>query len=173
MPAFPDGITAEHDDRPRGMRRHASPGSIVLLGGLIVAAFSGVLGGHPNPIVEIAAPEARMLLDTPQIIRNGEFFETRITVEARRPIGDVVIALSSEYWRDMTINSMIPAAADETFEDRMYRFSFGPLAAGKTLKFKIDGQINPPLFAGTRGTLALLDGDRVIAEHPLSLRVLP
>lgn len=76
-------------------------------------------------------------------------------------------------WRDMTINTMIPAPADEVLKSRSYRIVYGPLAAGDTLQVKIDGLINPPLFAGTRGTIALYDGDDMSGRLPLRIRVLP
>lgn len=38
---------------------------------------------------------------------------------------------------------------------------------------KVDGQINPPLTLGTRGEVVLLDGARVLARVPVTMRVLP
>src|SRR3546814_1697109 len=67
----------------------------------------------------------------------------------------------------MTVNTMIPAPAEESFEDGYFRFSYGPLDAGERLHVRIDGQINPPLFAGTRGEIAVFDGDRRVGSMPL------
>ena len=38
---------------------------------------------------------------------------------------------------------------------------------------KFDGQINPPMFAGTKGKLTLLDGDAIVADIPVNLRIYP
>jgi hypothetical protein len=73
----------------------------------------------------------------------------------------------------MTINTMTPAPGEEQFKDGAFRFDYGPLKAGETLDIKIDGQINPPLFAGTRGQIALFDGERELAATPLHITVLP
>ena len=73
----------------------------------------------------------------------------------------------------MTINTMIPAASEESFKGGAYRFSYGALRAGETLVVKIDGQINPPLFAGTEGEIALFDGERRLGGMPLKIKVLP
>jgi hypothetical protein len=63
------------------------------------------------------------------------------------------LEVDARYWRDLTINTMMPAPSDETSEDGDYIFSYGPLKSGQKLTAKFDGQINPPLFAGTKGHL--------------------
>lgn len=94
-------------------------------------------------------------------------------MQADRPLADATLAVSADLWRDMTINTMIPAPADEVLKSRSYRFAYGPLAAGDTLQVKIDGQINPPLFVGARGTIALYNGDDMSGRQPLRIRVFP
>lgn len=68
---------------------------------------------------------------------------------------------------------MVPAPSEESFKDGAFRFDYGPLKPGESIDIKIDGQINPPLFAGTRGTVAVLDGERQLATIPLHITVLP
>ena len=153
--------------------RHASPISILILGGLLVAAGFGFTGGQRSPPRTADLGEARLTVKTPTIIRNGEFFETDITLTADAPLEDAVVAVSPALWQDMTVNTMIPAPAEESFKDGHFHFSYGPLGAGDSLRIKIDGQINPPLFAGTRGEIAILDGSRRIGAMPLRIKVLP
>ena len=159
------------DAKPSHQRlwdRHASPISILVLGGLLLAAGLGFAGGQPSP------PRTADLGDAhPTIIRNGEFFETDITLTADVALGDAVVAVSPALWHDMTVNTMIPAPAEESFKDGRFHFSYGPLDAGDSLHIKIDGQINPPLFAGTRGDIAVFDGSRRIGAMPLRIKVLP
>lgn len=153
--------------------RHASPISILILGGLLLAATLGLTGGQPSPPRTADFSDARLTVKTPTIIRNGEFFETDITLTANAPLGDAVVAVSPALWHDMTVNTMIPAPAEESFKDGRFHFSYGPLDAGDRLHIKIDGQINPPLFAGTNGDIAVFDGDRRIGAMPLRIKVLP
>jgi hypothetical protein len=153
--------------------RHASPISILILGSLLLAAALGLTGGQPSLPRTLDLGEARLTVKTPVVIRNGEFFETDLTLTAEAPLDDAVIAVTPALWHDMTVNTMIPAPAEESFEDGHFRFSYGPLEAGARLHVKIDGQINPPLFAGTRGEIALFDGDRRLGAMPLHIRVLP
>lgn len=171
--AAPDGIDIVHA-RPRGrLHQHATPLSLIVLGALLGAAMLGVLGGGRSPVTEAHGAVATMSVKTPAVARSGLFYETTISVSAREPIADPVIALPPELWRDQTINTMIPAAETEAFADGLFRFHYAAMRAGDTLIVKIDGQINPPLTAGTRGNVVLLDGDRAIAKVPLSIRILP
>ena len=164
------------DAKPAHQRiwdRHASPISILILGSLLLAAILGFAGGQPSPPHTADFGIARLTVKTPLIIRNGEFFETDVTLTAETPLDDAVIAVTPALWHDMTVNTMIPAPAEESFEDGYFHFSYGPLGAGERLHVKIDGQINPPLFAGTRGEIAVYDGDRRVGAMPLRIKVLP
>lgn len=168
----PDGLDAPFVRR--GIwHRHASPITLLLLGTILVLAFTGFAGGQPSPRSESDFGSAALSIKTPTVIRNGEFFETDIIIRAAAPIDDAVLAVDAGLWRDMTINTMIPAPAEEEFKGRAFRFSYGPLEAGETIRVKIDGQINPPLFVGTHGGIAIYDGERLIGRQPVSIRVLP
>lgn len=68
---------------------------------------------------------------------------------------------------------MIPAASEEELKNGEYRFAYGPLEAGDTLVIKIDGQVNPPLFAGNEGIMAVYDGERLLGRRAFSIKVLP
>ena len=168
-----EGLEDAGPSRQRLWDRHASPISILLLGSLLLAAVLGFTGGQPSPPRTADFGDARLTVKTPAIIRNGEFFETDVTLTADAPLDDAVIAVTPSLWHDMTVNTMIPAPAEESFEDGYFHFSYGPLDAGERLQVKIDGQINPPLFAGTRGEIAVFDGDRPIGAMPLRIKVLP
>src|SRR3546814_10184563 len=73
------------DAKPAHQRfwdRHASPISILILGSLLLAAVLGFTGGQPSPPRTADFGEARLMVKTPVIIRNGEFFETDLTLTA-------------------------------------------------------------------------------------------
>lgn len=171
--SLPEGITDYHFTT--GARRPLVRGLVplVILGGLMVAALLGVFGGVSNTVTRVIGPAATLTVDAPATLRNGEFFEMRVQVQASAPIAEPVIAVSPGYWRELTINTMIPAASDEEHKDGLFRFTYPALASGATMEFKVDGQVNPSRFGGTDGTITLFDGEREVARIPLHLRVLP
>lgn len=165
----PDGIVP----RPAAGNGRANPLPVMVLAAVMIAGLSGLLGGQPGVIQQVASDAAVLRVQTPETLRNGMAFETIVEVDPVTAIDDLVIGVSDGLWREMTINTMIPAPAEETFKDGYQRFSFGPFAAGEALRFKIDGQINPPLFAGRSGEIAVMDGERMLTGVPIRVRVLP
>ena len=167
---YPDGIVPSDADG-RGARLNWV--SLAVLGSVMLVALLGVFGGGKARGVIADAPAARLEVHTPRVLRNGMFFETRIHVTARAPIADAVIVVPASLWRDMTVNTMMPAPSEEKADKGAFRFGYGALKRGDTLDIKIDGQINPPLFAGNSGSIALHDGDRPLAHAPIEITVLP
>jgi hypothetical protein len=168
----PQGIDEFNLQRP-WWHRHANPASIIVIGALLAAALLGTFGGQPHPHRKIATPAADVETEFPEILRNGEFFEMRAAITARRRFEDLRLAVAVPYWRDLTINTMVPAPSEETSENGEYIFGYGEVKAGQTLNLKFDGQINPPMFAGTQGAVRVMDGEETIAVIPVNLRVYP
>lgn len=139
----------------------------------MVLAFLGIFGGQPHPTISVADPSATIMLQVPQRIRNGEFFEMRMEIKTKRRFEDLTLTVSSSYWHDLTVNTMIPAPAEEKSENGRFLFSYGKIDAGTALTVKIDGQINPPLFLGNAGDIQLRDGDTTIVTIPVEMKVMP
>ncbi|KTW00046.1 hypothetical protein [Sphingomonas sanguinis] len=170
---LPDGIDKSHLAPVRGLRAHASLLAFIVLGATMAVAATGLLGGAPAPVTSVSAPAASLELKVARPLRSGLFFETHIRVTARRAIAKPVIGVDASLWRDLTINSQVPAPANESFKDGQYRFEYGPLEAGETLEVKIDGQTNPPLIGRVAGNVTLLDDDTPLTKAHVSIPVLP
>jgi hypothetical protein len=168
----PDGISNDHM-RARRWSRHASPLALLVLCMLVGAALSGVLGGGKNRVVHAQSAEVGLAVSSPEPIRNGDIFETRIMIEVKEPIADLVVALPPSLWRDLTINSFIPAASEESFANGRFEFHFGSLAKSEELEIKLANQINPALIGRNRGKIIVADGDRALVSLPVVLTVLP
>jgi hypothetical protein len=168
---FPDGITDEHVAPRTGWRQHASPLSVVVFGSVIVLGMAGFLGHERDWVAEEGG--ATLRVHAPETIRNGEIFETRITVEAGEAIDELVIGVDQALWEDMTVNTMIPAAGEELSEDGEFRFTFGPIEAGTTFELKVDLQVNPDILFGNEGSVTLYEGDEELAAVDLAVSVLP
>lgn len=170
---YPDGLRDDHIDKRGPLFAHANPLSLLVLGALLAAALLGLFGGGTSDTQIARGDTATLAIHTPRTVRNGIFFETRLTIAATSDLTDATLALPPALWRDMTINTSVPQSDKEEYKDGAFRFHYGPLTAGETLEVKFDGQINPPLFGGNTGRIALLDGDREVTAVPLSIRVLP
>lgn len=168
----PDGIGPSHHEPHRGLARHASPASIVVLGALVAFGLSG-LAGSSSTTREVANDAVELTVLTPGIVRNGEMLETVIDVRPRRRIGKLVIGIEEGLWREVTVNSTVPAPADESFEGGLFRFGFAAVEPGQSFVFKIDKQVNPALGGRNRGRVVVFDGKDRLAELPLELLVLP
>jgi hypothetical protein len=168
---FPDGIREKHAVPSRGLRRFASPLALVVFGSVIVLGLAGFLGHERDWRSEGGG--VSLSVHAPEVTRNGEFLEMRITVEAARAVEDLVIGMDQSLWEDMTVNTMIPAAAEETGEDGEFRFAFGPVDGGTTFGLKVDLQVNPDIIGGNDGALTVYDGDTAITSVDIAITVLP
>jgi len=167
----PDGIGTEHIE-PRLMHRRPGILSLVTLGVLVAIGLSGYAGGG-SVEHEVRNAAGTFVLRAPEIIRNGEVLETRMRVVAQRPIDKLVIGVAPALWREVTTNSTVPQAGEESFRDGLFRFSFDKVEAGGAFELQIVQQINPGLWGTNRGRVVFLDGDTVLAEMPVAMRVLP
>jgi hypothetical protein len=168
---YPEGIVDDHARPVAGWRRHASPASAVIFGAVVVLGLFGVLGHERE--WEASSGGASLTVHMPEVIRNGEFLEMRITVAAEEPIHELVIGIDQGLWEDLTINTMIPAATDETSENGEFRFTFAQLAANTQFLFKVDAQINPDILGGNEGMVTAYDGDVALVETRIEYGVLP
>jgi hypothetical protein len=167
----PDGIGEEHARPTAGWRRHASPLSLAVFGAVIALSLFGVLGHERDWRAEGAG--VSLQVHAPETIRNGEFFETRITVESDRAINELVIGVEQALWEDITVNTMIPAATEEESVDGAFRFTFAELEPGTVFLLKFDLQVNPDIVGGNEGRVTVYDGDEVLVETMVSMAVLP
>jgi hypothetical protein len=170
-PPFPDGIDEPNVHPVAGWRRRASPLGLVPFAVVVGLALVGVLG-HERTWAS-SGGGVDLEVHAPEIIRNGEFFELRVRVTAAEAIDELAIGIEESLWEDITVNTMIPAAADEVSEDGEVRFTFAELAAGTDFLFKVDLQVNPDIIAGNDGTIAVYDGDERLTSADLTITVLP
>ena len=169
--ALPDGIREDHVRPLAGWRRHASPLSLLAFGTVVVLAMTGVLGHEREWTAQSGG--THLAVHMPEVIRNGEFFEIRITVMSDEPIGELAVGIEQAIWEDITINTLVPAATDEVSEDGEFRFTFAELAAGTPFLLKVDAQVNPDIFGANSGNVTVYDGEERLAEVRVDLGVLP
>lgn len=168
----PFGIGSHHlESRSPPWRRGLL--SLVLIGGPLLAAMLGLLGGTGPSATRVRTPAALLVVETPAILRSGNWFETLVTVEPTEDVADLTIALDQPLWRAMSIDTLAPDAEKSEAKDGTFSYSFGPLRRGQRFVLKLDGQIQPRGFRVLRGRVAASDGDRLLAAVALSTKVLP
>jgi hypothetical protein len=168
---LPDGIERRHVEKRDGLVFTAGP--VTLLGAIMLVAMLGLFGGKGPDVLHAAGNGGELTVSMPLILRSGLLFEMTIGVQATSDLSDAVIAIDPALWRDMTINTGMPAASEEKFEAGLLTLHYGPLGTGGRIELKVDGQLNPDRRGGTRGDVALLDGTRRIATIPVSVKVFP
>jgi hypothetical protein len=165
------GIEERHWQPVEGWRRHASPVSLIVFGAVVLAGLSGLLGHERDWIASNGGTQLQV--HAPEIIRNGEFLEMRVAVDTDTPLAELVIGIEQALWEDFTVNTMIPAASDETSQDGEFRFAFGQLEAGTPFLLKVDLQVNPDIVGGNHGLVTVYDGDQVMTQVAVGVTVLP
>ena len=166
---WPDGVEQRHAGPPG--RLHALPIGIVLLSLVMATALLGFAGREET--LSASGGGVRLEWHAPTLIRNGEFLEMRIRLDADERVSRPVLGVGASLWEDITINTFIPAATDESSVDGEFRFEFAPVEAGSSLLIKIDGQINPDILGGNAGTVTVYDGQEPLVSLPIRMEVLP
>lgn len=168
---YPDGIEERNIRPDAGGRGRASPVGLIVFGAVVALALVGVLGHERTWAATGGGVDLEV--HAPEIIRNGEFFELRVRVTADDAVDELVIGVDESLWEDVTVNTMIPAAADEASADGEVRFTFAELPAGTQFLLKVDLQVNPDIIAGNDGTITVYDGDERLTSADLAITVLP
>ena len=170
-PKGPDGIGEEHERPAVAWRRHASPLSLVVFASVVVLGLTGVLGHERDWRAE--SNGTQLTVHGPEVIRNGEFLELRIQVSSAEPIGELVVGISAGLLEDLTVNTMIPAPAEEESADGEFRFTFAELEPSTEFLLKIDLQVNPDIVGGNEGAVTVYDGEQRLVETEIGITVLP
>ena len=170
--ARPQGIEHKHIHEAGGSIFRRWPFGLAALALVLAPAFFGVYGSKAT--LADAGNDVRFSVKGPQRIRNGEFFEMIVTIEAQRRIEDAVVLVGASLFRDMTINTLLPDPSEHGFRSGSLEFRFGALGAGETLQVKLDGQVNPGHTpSANKGSIAVADGETTLATVGYALEVLP
>lgn len=171
-PSPPYGIETRHiDERLAGWGRRLL--QLLIIGIPLLAAILGFLGGGAPRITRAAAPSAQLTVETPRVLRSGNWFETWVIVESAADIADLTIAIDQSLWRRMSIDTLVPDAEKAESGGGRFTYSFGPLSRNERFVLKLDGQIQPYGLRRLGGRIALRDGESPLVSVPVSLLVLP
>jgi len=170
--ALPFAITAQHFTA-QAASRWRTPLAVLVLGGTLIAALSGILGGGAARHVEVRRPAVGGELVYDPIVRSGNWYETTVSVRPAADVKDLTVAVDDPLWQDMSIDTLAPDAESAESVDGRFRYHFGEVEAGKPFRLKLNGQIQPGMLRRQSGRIHVLDGDRTLLEFPVTLTVLP
>lgn len=168
----PAGVERKHVHEASGSVFHRGPFGLGALAIILAPAFFGVYGSDTK--LAAAGNGVRFDVEGPGRTRNGEFFELTLSVEAQRNLQDLIVLIGADLLRDVTVNTLLPDPSEHGFRDGSFEFRFGQLAAGESLNLKLDAQINPGHApSANQGTIAVADGETVLAKVSYVMEVLP
>ncbi len=170
--ARPDGISERNIHDAHGSFFVRWPFGLAGLGLLLLLALLGVFGAKGRIVA--SGDGIDLVVEGPARIRNGNFYETRLAIDIRRNIRDLVVLVEEDIWHEMTVNSTRPEPSEYGFRDGAYELHFGRFEAGENLVIVFDAQVNSGRRPGTNaGTITLADGDAVLVTADYALEVLP
>lgn len=170
--AWPDGIDHHHVHDARGSLFVRWPFSLSALGALLVLALAGVFGADSR--ISGTGDDVSLVVEGPVRIRNGNFYDTLLTVNTGRDIRDLVLRVGKDIWYEVTVNTVLPEPSEYGFRDGSFELRFGELHADETLVVKISAQVNSGRKPSTNaGKIALADGDVILATVDYAMEVLP
>jgi hypothetical protein len=171
-PSAPEGIESHHIHRAEGSSIQRWPFGSAALGVLLALSYFGVYGDDQT--LSDSGENVQFVIQGPAVIRNGEFFEMMLQVEARRDIQNLVVLVEPGLWRDMTVNTLLPDPSEQGFANGAFSFDFGMLDGGKSLLVKIDGQVNPSHGpSANEGDVSIADDRTTLASVNFKIEVLP
>lgn len=171
---LPQGLTRERDldlER-RSWHVWARRGILALIALVLVAALLNVFGQRATTATT-AGPTAVFDVHAPAVLRGGLIYQTRFTVLARKPIGNLHLVLSPGWFDGLTLNTMEPQPGQEGSRDGSVSLSYGSLDPGKRLVAYLEWQVNPTTVTHRSVDADVFDGGARLAHIHRTLTVLP
>lgn len=144
-----------------------------LLLAFVAAAALNAFGQRPVTTTATASPVASLSVDAPQGLRGGLVFQAKFEIEAKQAMAHPALELSPGWTEGISLNTLEPAPATEISRDGILRLGFDPIAAGETLTFWTQWQVNPVNVGKRSQDVSLFDGDTRIATTERDVTVFP
>jgi hypothetical protein len=145
---------------------------------LVVIAVIPVLGllnvfGQRAQSTRAFSPDASLLVKSPERVRGGLTFTTKIVVTPHRDIQDAQLYLDEGWFGNMTLNGLSPQPSNEGTQGRYQTWDFGPIQANQPLTVLISWQANPTNVGSHPETVAFYDGNNHVVTVHRSVFVFP
>jgi hypothetical protein len=141
---IPDGISVKSHLELSGRKsevwiRRTVLALIALIAGL---ALLNIFGQRPRTDT-VASDAASLSVYSPDHVRGGLLFTTRLSVEARQTLKRPTLILDSGWVEGMQVNSVTPQPRSESSKDGDIVLRLDDIAAGTKAVYFIEFQVNP------------------------------
>jgi hypothetical protein len=171
---LPAGLSAARHDQLVG-RAHEPwirRAVLLVLAAAVALGLANVLGQRASTSAA-AGPAAELELTAPAVLRGGVLAQLDVRVEARRRIAQPRIVLERGWLDGITLNTVVPEAADQADDAGRLVLAYGELPAGDSLTVRIAIQVNPTTLGEKPAGVELRDGATQVARVERSVTVLP
>lgn len=175
MADAPDRLTLRrHRDLAGGERRRPWQRWLLLsLVGLVcLLGLLNVFGQRPQTQT-VESSSALLRLYSPERLRSGLYYESRLTIEARREIRAATLVLDPGWLEGMTLNTVEPAPVGEASRDGSIALELGRIPAGATHRLFLQFQVNPTNLGRRSAGVSLEDGDERLLRIDRDVTVFP
>lgn len=174
MTSAPDGLTLKHHRDLVGRERRPWTRRVLLaaLGVFIALGLLNLFGQRPSSVT-VRRPDAELKVYSPERVRGGLYFETRLHIRAIRELREATIVLDPGWLEGMTLNTVTPAPIGESSRDGRIAFELGRIAAGRDHLFFLQFQVNPTNVGHRPADVDLYDGERLLVHVDRTLTVWP
>jgi hypothetical protein len=143
-----------------------------VLGLIVLLALFDAFGQESTTTVA-SGPAGTLSVESPPRLRGGLYFQTRIEVEARRPLAHPKLVLSPGWLEATTLNTVAPSPESESSSAEGLALNYSPLSAGETMTVWLNWQVNPTNVGSHDEDLELRDGAAPVAAVHRTLTVFP
>lgn len=166
-------IVRHRDLAGRGWEPRTRMAVVAVFVVFVALAAGNQLGQQPSHF-GAADTAAAMAVTTPERLRGGLIFQTRVDVTARATIRKPTLVLAGGWFDGMTLNSVQPGPSTQAARGSAVTFAYPKLDAGRRMTVWFEWSVNPTNLAWSRPELMRLDdGVRPIVSVSPSVTVLP
>lgn len=146
--------------------------TMTVLLAVAVAALLGVFGQVTSTSTATGAA-ATLVVDAPETVRGGLFFQSRVDVRATRDLEHPRLVFADGWLEGMQVNSIEPSPVGEASRDGRLVLSYDKLAAGDRLTIWLQFEVDPTSTGRRSYDLALEDATTPVASVRRTITVLP
>ena len=174
MPDIPDTIVLKRDRdlAKRSKELWVRRTLLLALIAFLILALLNVFGQRATTS-STTAPAATLAIRSPDTLRSGLIFQTRLRILATQEIKDAIVVLSPEWIEGITFNTIEPSPIGEASKNGSLSFDLGHIPQGQEYSLYIQMQVNPTTFGSRTEETRLFDGQTLLLTSSRDVRIFP